>query len=195
MKLILVTLAAFLMRAGAVAQSQPNPANASRPAADAQLYRNPTFNFRYQIPYGWVDRTKEMQEGNDAARGEVLLAVFERPPQAAGDTINSAVVIGAEKAAAGLKKPEDYLGALNETAAAQGLKPEGDPSALEVDSQRLVRANFSKAMSDKLTVHQSTLVLLSKGQVVTFTFIAESADALDDLIEGLGFSPAKTKTK
>ena len=68
------------------------------------------------IPYGWVERTKEMQEGNDAAEGEVLLAIFERPPQAAGDTINSAAVIAAESAAnyPGLKKAEDYLGPLTE---------------------------------------------------------------------------------
>jgi hypothetical protein len=159
------------------------------------VYRNPAFRFRFQIPYGWVDRTKEMQEGNDAAKGEVLLAVFERPPQAAGDTVNAAVVIGAEKAAAGLKKPEDYLATLNETTRAQGFKPEGDPSELEIDSQRMLRADFSRPLNDKLTMHQSTLVLLSKGQIVTFTFIAESADALDNLIEGLSFSVAKAKAK
>src|SRR5271154_3576400 len=63
---------------------------------DAQLYRNSTFGFRYQIPYGWVDRTQDMEAGNDASKSELLLAVFERPPEATGDTVNSAVVIASE---------------------------------------------------------------------------------------------------
>lgn len=170
-------------------------APASNPSTDTQRYRNATFGFRYRIPYGWVDRTKEMQSGSDASAGEVLLAVFERPPQAAGDTINSAVVIAVEKADPGVKKAEDYLGTLTATANAQGFKPEGDPSEIEIDLQRMVRADFSKPLNDKLTMHQSTLVFLSKGEVVTFTFVAESAEVLDNLIEGISFSPAKSKTK
>ena len=129
------------------------------------------------------------------AQGEVLLAVFERPPQAAGDTINSAVVIAVEKADPGVKKAEDYLATLSATANAQGFKPEGDPSEIDIDSQRMVRADFSKPLNDKLAMQQSTLVLLSKGQIVTFTFVAESVDALDNLIEGISFSPAKSKAK
>jgi hypothetical protein len=135
-----------------------------------------------------------MQEGND---GEVLLAIFERPPQATGDTINSAVVIASEKSAAypGLKKAEDYLAPLTELTTAKGFKPEGEPSEAEVSGQHLVRADFSKALSEKLTMHQSTLVLLAKGQIVSFTFIADSLDAVNDLIENLSFSPAKSKAK
>ena len=59
----------------------------------------------------------------------------------------------------------------------------------------MVRADFSKALNDKLTMHQATLVLLSKGQIVSFTFIAESVDAVDELIEGLSFSSLKSKAK
>ncbi len=176
-------------------KAPPASAPAPKPAANAQDYRNAAFGFRYRIPYGWVDRTKEMQEGNDAGTGEVLLAVFERPPQAAGDTINSAVVIAVEKADPGVKKAEDYLATLSATANAQGFKPEGDPSEIDIDSQRMVRADFSKPLNDKLAMQQSTLVLLSKGQIVTFTFVAESVDALDNLIESISFSPAKSKTK
>src|SRR5258705_13736855 len=113
MKFLLSTLAVFALCLGAITQPVPNraPAPSSKPAEDAQLYRSPTFGFHYRIPYGWVDRTKEMQEGNDASQGEVLLAVFERPPQAAGVTINSASAIATENATAypGLKKPDDYL--------------------------------------------------------------------------------------
>jgi|SRR5882672_1971677 len=190
MKLLLSSLVVFALCLGAVAQPphHPPPAPLSKPAEDAQLYRNPTFALRYRIPYGWVDRTKEMQDGNDAAKGEVLLAVFERPPQAAGDTVNSAVVIASEKASPGLKKPEDYLGTLTETATAQGFKPDGDPSEVEIDSQRLVRADFSKGLNDKLTMHQTTLVLLSKGQIVSFTFIAGSHEEVDQALEGLNFT-------
>jgi hypothetical protein len=191
-------LAVFALCISAVAQP-PRKASppSSKPAQDPQLYRNSAFNFRYRIPYGWVERTKEMQEGNDASQGEVLLAVFARPPQAAGDTINSAVVIAAEKAAAfpGLKKAEDYLGSLTDLTTAKGFKPDGEPSEIEIDSQRTVRADFSKPLNDKLTMHQSTLVLVSKGQIVSFTFVAESADAVDNLIEGLSFSSPKSKPK
>jgi hypothetical protein len=192
------TLAVIALCLGSVAQPPHKPAAPTAPQpADAQLYRNPTFNFRYQIPYGWVDRTKEMQEGNDASKGEVLLAIFERPPQATGDTINSAVVIASEKSSAypGLKKAEDYLAPLTELTTAKGFKLEGDPSEAEVGAQHLVRADFSKTLNEKLTMHQSTLVLLAKGQIVSFTFIAESSDAVNDLIESLSFSPTKSKAK
>jgi len=180
---------------------------AKPPAAhneDPQLYRNATFGFRFQIPYGWVDRTKEMQEGNEAGKAEVLLATFERPPQATGDTINSAVVIASESAASypGLKRAEDYLGPLTELATSKGFKPEGEPYALQVESRQLLRADFTKPLSvktssvetsnDRLTMRQCTLVLLAKGQIVSFTFIAGTEDELDDLMDGLHFGPAKS---
>src|SRR5208282_3891273 len=111
----MIALVSLGLTFAAQAQSKTAPVAApdAKPATrnqDAQLYRNPTFAFRYKIPYGWVYRTKEMQAGNEAGKGEVLLAVFERPPEATGDTINSAVVIASESAAShpGLKKAEDY---------------------------------------------------------------------------------------
>jgi hypothetical protein len=180
------------------------PAKSATRNEDPQLYRNPTFAFRFQIPYGWVDRTKEMQEENEAGKAEVLLAIFERPPQATGDTINSAVVIASESTASypGLKKAEDYLGPLTELATSKGFKAEGEPYALEVESRQLLRADFSKPLSaktssvetsnDKLTMRQCTLVMLAKGQIVSFTFIAGSEDELDDLMDGLHFGPSKS---
>lgn len=176
----------------------PVASQASKPAAkpsdDAQLYRNSTFGFRYQIPYGWVDRTQEMQAGNEAGKAEVLLAAFERPPQATGETVNSAVVIASESAASypGLKQAQDYLGPLTELATAKGFKAEGEPYALEVESRHLFRADFIKPLRDndksKLTMHQCTLVLLTKGHLVSFTFIAGSEDDLDDLMDALHFT-------
>jgi hypothetical protein len=182
--------------ARAQSKTEPDATRAAKPAAtgeDAQLYRNTTFAFRYKIPYGWVHRTREMQEGNEAGKGEVLLAVFERPPEATGDTINSAVVIASESAASypGLKKVEDYLSPLTELATAKGFKAEGEPYALEVESRHLLRADFIKPRSDKLAMRQCTLVLLGKGQIVSFTFIAASEDELDNLMDGLHFSNAK----
>ena len=211
-----MTIAALVLCLTLTGQAQrktvPAATSTAKSAAhneDPQLYRNPAFAFRFQIPYGWVDRTKEMQEGNEADKAEVLLAVFERPPQATGDTINSAVVIASESAASypGLKKAEDYLGPLTELATSKGFKAEGEPYALEVESRQLLRADFTKPLSgktssvetssvetsnDKLTMRQCTLVLLAKGQVVSFTFIAGSEAELDDLMDGLHFGPAKS---
>ena len=196
---------------GTASSSPPAP----KPAADAQLYRNTTFGFRFKVPYGWVDRTKEMREreGSEKADateneaknkpakekntppGDVLLAVFERPPDAIGETVNSAVVIASESAAVypGLKKAEDYLSPLTELATAKGFKADGDPEILTIDSRQLVRANFTKPLNDKLTMHQSTLILLVKGRIVSFTFIAGSEDEIDDLIENLGFAGSGPK--
>ena len=190
-----------------VVASQTQRKPAPKPAEDAQLYRNTTFAFRYEIPYGWVDRTKDIREqqatespdAKDAPKkdatpaGEVLLAVFERPPAAAGDTINSAVVIAAESATAypGLKKAEDYLGPLTELAAAKGFKAEGDPSMVVSDGRELIRADFTKSVTDKLTMHQTTLVLLTKHQLLSFTFIAGSEDERDDLVDRLHFTVAQ----
>jgi hypothetical protein len=41
-------------------------------------------------------------------------------------------------------------------------------------------------------MHQCTLVLLAKGHIVSFTFIAGSEDELDELMDGLHFTPAKS---
>jgi hypothetical protein len=201
----LAAIAAVALGLSFTTQAQSKPAPVAKPGAkasasdqDPQLYRNPTFAFRYQIPYGWVDRTKEMQEGNEPGKGEVLLAVFERPPEATGDSINSAVVIASESAASypGLKRAEDYLGPLTDLATAKGFKAEGEPYAVDVESRHLLRADFSKprevtATNNKLTMRQSTLVLVAKGQIVSFTFIAGSEDELDDLMDGLHFGAAK----
>ena len=124
---------------------------------------------------------------------DVLLAVFERPPQAEGESVNSAVVIASETAAAypGLKKAEDFLGPLTELTAAQGFKVKGDPAIVEIDARELVRADFLKPLTGKLNMYQTTLVLLAKGQVVSFTFVAGSEDEVDELIEGLRFGSPK----
>ena len=237
-------LALFLVFPLIEAQTRPSPAAVppSKPTEDAQLYRNTSFGFRYRIPYGWVDRTKEMNgeelnaqpkapaentpdaanqnppkkdpeqkttvtgspaaDAKPSSQGQVLLAIFERPPNAPGDTVNSAVVIVTESASTypGLKKAEDYLGPLTELTTAKGFKPEGDPDVIEIDKRQLIRADFAKPLgpakdptkdNDTLTMHQSTLVLLARGQILSLTFIAGSEDEVDDLIDALHFVGGK----
>ena len=194
----LLLAACFLYLAlASPAQKKPPPPQAAKPAEDSQLYRNATLGFRYRIPVGWVDRTKDMQEAGGVSKGEVLLAVFERPPQAAGDTVNSAVVIVVESAAAypGLKRAEDYIGPLTELTTSKGFKAAGDASAVDIDSHQLVRADFTKPLNDKLTMRQSTLVLLQRGQIVSFTFIAGGEDEVNDLIQELGFGASKSRLR
>jgi hypothetical protein len=216
---VAITLLALALSLGAQTQSKTTASTKPTPNADAQLYQNVSLGFRFQIPYGWVSRTQEMgsqkmadqpAHNDDATRSKLLLAVFERPPETSGNTINSAVVIASENTASypGLKKAEDYLGPLTELATAHGFKAEGEPYAIEVESRQLLRADFIKPLAtddkatddetddkanDKLTMHQCTLVLLTKGQIVSFTFIAGSDDDLDDLMDGLHFTPAKSQ--
>jgi len=199
-RLTAIAVAALSLTLTAQTQSKTAPVTkppakpTAPPSEDPQLYRNATFGFRYKIPYGWVDRTKEMQEGTQPGRSDLLLAAFERPPEATGDTINSAVVIATESTASypGLKKAEDYLGPLTELAAAKGFVAKGEPYTLDVESRQLFRVDFAKPVTDKLTMHQCTLVLLAKGQIVSFTFIAASDDELDDLMDSLHFGAAKS---
>lgn len=219
------TLLALFLGLSLLVEAQTPHKSAAEPAPkaapDEQLFRNATFGFRYEIPYGWVDRTKEMngpataqtpdssaasestspkpesKTANESASapGRVLLAIFERPPNAPGDTVNSTVLIASESAAAypGLKKAEDYLGPLTELATAKDFKADGDPGFVEIDSRQLIRADFTKPITDKLVMHQSTLVLLAMGQIVSFTFIAGSEDEIDDLIERIRFENARRR--
>jgi len=197
-KLSLVAVFSLALTFAAPGQNKPAaaPARESKPNNDPQLYRNSTFGFRYQIPYGWVDRTKEMQAGNEAGKGEVLLAAFERPPEATGDSVNSAVVIASESVASypGLKHAEDYLGPLTDLATVQGFKSEGEPSTLQINGRQLFRADFVRPLGDKLTMRQCTLVLLAKGQIISFTFIAGSEEEINDLLERPHFAVAKSST-
>ena len=110
----------MLVSCGLFAQTaqQPAPPKASAPEPgelSAGVYRNPSFGFTYKLPYGWVDRTSEMREASkDPAKSMVLLGVFERPPEANGEGVNSGVVIAAESAASypGLKSAAQYFGPL-----------------------------------------------------------------------------------
>ena len=163
------------------------------------VYRNNFFGFSCKLPFGWVDRTKDMGESAteglpDPKKSMVLLAEFERPPEAIGETVNSAIVFAAEPVSAypGLRNAEHYFGPLTELTKSKGLTVINEPYDYPVGAKTLVRGDFSKPVG-KLTMHQSTLVMMEKGYVVSFTFIAGIEDEVDGLIEGLSFGTG-TKT-
>jgi len=157
------------------------------------VYRNPALGFSYKLPFGWVDRTREMQDdSSDPSQSRLLLGIFERPPEATGETVNSAVVIAAEPISAypGLKTAGDYFGPLTELTTAKGFEAVGEPHEFLLGATHLVRGDFSKSRGT-LTMHQSSLVKLEMGYVISFTFIGGSEDEVNQLIEQLSFSPIK----
>ena len=158
------------------------------------VYRNSAFGFSYKLPYGWVDRTADMQDDSaDASKSRVLLAIFERPPQATGDTINSAVVIAAEPLFAGMKTAAGYFESLSALTTAKGFQAEEEPHEFSIGATKLVRGDFSKARGT-LTMRQTSLVTLEKGYAVSFTFIGGSEDEVNELIEKLSFAGANRST-
>jgi hypothetical protein len=177
-------------------QKTEQHAKSAQPApADEGLYRNPEFGFTYHVRYGWVDRTEAMQpEDIDPSKSRLLLAAFEHPPEVTGEGVNSAVIITVESAASypGLKTAADYFGPLTELTTAKGFKPTQDPFEFPIGSQTLVRGDFTKNLG-QLTMIQSSLVLLHKGSIVSFTFIGGSEDEIDELIEKLLFPATNRK--
>lgn len=164
----------------------------STPAtSDEGAYHNATFGFTYHVRYGWVERTTQMQdENNDPSKSQLLLAVFERPPEATGETVNSAVIIAAESVASypGLKTAADYMGPLTELTTGKGFKVVHEPYEFPVGTKPMVRSDFVKDLGP-LAMHQSSLVLLEKQHIVSFTFIGGSDDEVEELIEKVEFRP------
>jgi hypothetical protein len=201
---LLKILAVALLACSLQAQQAAKPAplqTAAKPDPGATtdgVYRNPTCGFTYKAPFGWVDRTREMREDSDedsnsAKKSILLLATFERPPEATGDTVNSAVVAAAEEVASypGLRSAEQYFGPFTELTKAKGLTVVNEPYEFQVGDRHLVRGDFSKALGN-LTMHQSTLVIMEKGYILSFTFIAGSENEADELVEGLSFGRKET---
>jgi hypothetical protein len=153
-----------------------------------------------------VDRTRDMQPdalpGGDTADAhsgaETLLAVFQRPPGAEGETVNSAVVIAVENLASypGLKTAADYFGPITDIAQQQGFEVANPPYEFSVGTKRLVRGDFRRGQG-KLEMRQCSLVTLEHGNVLSFTIIAGSDDEVDRLIENLRFqaTPMQKKTR
>jgi hypothetical protein len=220
----------FALAPALSAQKAPAGANGSDITLPTSLvngvYRNSAFGFTYQPPYGWVERTTDMQEDASSSQpqdskasrnpnsqvqnqgenpkggstvkaspGEVLLAVFERPPEVRGDSVNSAVIIAAESAKAypELKTAADYFTVVEDSAKAQGLAIANEPYEFVLGARQIGREDFSKTLGS-LAMKQSTLVILQKGVLLSFTFVAGSDDEISDLIDGLNFAPVRASS-
>ncbi|MGO9649179.1 MAG: hypothetical protein ACLPOO_14115 [Terriglobales bacterium] len=189
--LLVWVVAVAMPLCGQASKSPSTAAVAADPGEiSAGVYHNNSFGFTYKLPYGWVDRTAEMREASTApAKETVLLGVFERPPEANGEGVNSGVVIAAESAAAypGLKSAAQYFGPLEEVTKAKGLTAVNEPYEFPVDGKPIVRADFIKQFGGGASIRQSTLAWLAKGYVVSFTFIGSSDDEVLQLLDGLSF--------
>ncbi|SRR5579871_7913 len=171
---------------------------ATKPALDpgavvGGIYRNTSLSFTCKLPPAWVLRTDEMNADQGEAAGRVLFAAFSRPPQAKGEDVNSSIVIAAESAAVypGLKDAAQYFGPLTEVAKAQGFDVVEEPYDFAVGSKTVVRGDFEKNVGSR-AMHQSSLVMLARGYVVSFTFIGGTEDEVEDLIGNLALTaPAK----
>ena len=199
---VLMTVA--ILSVSAFPQSDPGSYDEA-----TRLYRNRTHAFACKVPAGWVLRTEQMAPDGTPAN-QVLLATFERPPEATGATPASTILIAAESQSAypGLKTAEDYFAPLTEVVTTRGFRPVNDPYPFKVGKQQILRADFArdelagenaqnnandhKAPDAKLrpAMYQSTLVTLSHGAIVSFTFLAASEDEVDNLIENLSFTPS-----
>jgi hypothetical protein len=165
------------------------------------LYRNSALAFSCKIPVGWVLRTDQMvaQEEDGAvspedkqdkgSSGRVLLAAFSRPPEAAGEDVNSSILIAAEAAASypALNEAAQYFGPVTEVATAQGFHAIEEPYEFPVGVKTLARGDFQKNVGTRV-MRQSTLVMLAHGYIVSFTFIGGTEDEVTELIQGLSFA-------
>lgn len=195
--IILFSLAAVLWAQDKPPHSSSKPAARSRssvpgPGAISQgVYRNPAFDFTYKLPFGWVDRTAEMQDSSaEAFESRLLLAIFERPPEASGETINAAVVIAVEPLPAGMKSEADYFESLAELTTAKGFQAANEAGELSVGTTKLVRGDFTKPRGT-LTMRQTSLVLVQRSYAISFTFVGGSEDEVNELIERLSFATRK----
>jgi hypothetical protein len=179
-----------------------------KPAIDPGLitngvYHNKTLGFSCPIPAGWVLRTEEMNQHGDAAAGDpasktpsassagsgqVLLAVFSRPPEARAEDVNSSILIASESLALypGLKDAAQYFGPLTEVARAQGLTVTNEPYEIAIGSKTLVRGDFQKDVGPRV-LRQSTLAMLAQGYAISFTVIGGTEDEVEELIDSLTF--------
>jgi hypothetical protein len=196
MRIVVFSVFFLFSTLGSFAQK---PSNQSKPSAPVSLgsvvdnvYRNPQLGFTYKILMGWVDRTDQNKgEPGSSSSGQVLLSIFEHPPEVKGEGVNSAAIIAAESLSAypGVKTAADYFEPLTEATTSQGFKVLNEPYATTVGAKPLVRSDYSKE-TGKITMYQSSLVMLSKGYAVSFTFIGGSEDEVEQMIGKLSFGVA-----
>lgn len=186
-----------------LAPAQEAPQKASNSVASAQMgslsdnvYRNPFFGFSFKVPLSWVDRTETMSEGSEPGKSLVMLGVFQHPPEVTAESTNSAAVFAAESTATypKLKSARDYFGPIEEVTKAKGFEVYNDPYTFTVGTKELLRADFSKEVG-KVPFFQSTLVMVEKGFIVSFTFLGTDNDEVEGLIEKLSFSAKRANKK
>ncbi len=193
MRTFVVAIVLLSSSASLFAQQSKKPLAAGTLADN--LYRNPELGLTYKVILGWVDRTNQIHgESNSASNGQVLLAVFEHPPEVKSEDVNPAVIIAAESLSSfpGVKTAADYFEPLTEATTSQGFKVVNEPYATTVGTKALVRSDFSKEIG-KLTMYQSSLVMLGRGYAISFTFIGGSEDEVEQLINRLDFVAADNK--
>jgi hypothetical protein len=163
------------------------------------VYRNPTFGFSYKLPLTWVDRTDNMrQDAFSPSESQVLFTAFSRPPEAAGESINAAVIIAAEKVSnyPGLTRAVDYFEPLTAATTSRGFKVVNEPYQFSVGTKLLVRGDFSREEGSQ-KMYQSSLAMLEKGYVLSFTIVAANEDEAEALLTNLNFGveqgPARHK--
>jgi hypothetical protein len=196
---VIASLFAVVWPTSNLVAQKADPSPSSAPTVDPGetsngFYRNRFFGFSYRIRYGWLDRTDEMRDAStDPTKSTVLLSLFERPPLARGGDVNSAIIIAAESLSSypGLKNAAQYFGPISEVTEAKGMKAVNEPYEFPVDGKPIYRRDYMKQISG-IAMHQSTLAMLSRGYVLSFTFIGNSDEEVQELIEFLRFgSPAK----
>jgi hypothetical protein len=131
-------------------------------------------------------------EDNAGPTRRVLLAAFSRPPEARAEDVNGSILIAAESAASypGLKDAAQYFGPVTEVAKAQGFEIDDDPYEFVLGTKKLARGDFQKDVGSRV-MRQSTLVVLARGYVLSFTFIGGTEDEVEELVQGLSFGAAK----
>jgi hypothetical protein len=104
--------------------------------------------------------------------------------------VNSSIVIAAESAASypGLTSAAQYFGPVMEVAKAHGFTVDEDTYEIAVGTKTLVRVDFHKNVGTRV-MRQTTLAILAHGYAVSITLIAGTEDEVEELIDGLAFSP------
>jgi hypothetical protein len=172
-----------------VENSAPSSSNVDPGTLRDGVYRNPTFGFSYKLPITWVDRTEEMQQDSQSpSDSQVLFAAFSRPPEAAGESINAAVIIAAEKVSnyPGLKHAADYFEPLTAATTSKGFKVVNKPYEFSIGAKLLVRSDFSREEGPQ-KMYQSSLAMLAKDYVLSFTIVTANQDDVETLLSNLSF--------
>ncbi|HEY1800752.1 MAG TPA: hypothetical protein VGG46_07435 [Terriglobales bacterium] len=194
LKSLLICCAAIvLVQFAAVQTLSAQAKKSSTGRIENDVYQNSTLGFSCRIPFGWVDRTQAMQTPDSGSTSQVLLAVFERPPEATGETINSGIVIASENASSypKVKTALEYFEPFTEAATSHGFTAVSEPRPFAIGAAQLVRGDFSKPRGE-LTMYQSSLVMIRKGSIISFTFIGGDSDEVEELIRNLEITAVST---